>query len=50
MVSDFIDEHDGYLYLSSEQQQQAWKTNPKIAQIARIFLEYGFERDGYQFM
>ena len=41
MVSDFIDKHDGYLYLSSR------TLNPEIAQSVRDFLKYGCERDGY---
>jgi hypothetical protein len=47
MVSDFIDEYDGYLRLTDEQYRQARRVNPQIAQHARIQFEYGVERDGY---
>lgn len=47
MVSDFVDEHDGYLCLTSGQHQQAQMVSPGISQTARVHLEYGCERDGY---
>ena len=47
MVSDFIDEHDGFLRLSEQEHQQAKAVNPSIQQQARVVFEYGSERGGY---
>ena len=47
MVSDFVDEHDGFLCLSHQQHQQAKATNPSIQQHTRVVFEYGSERGGY---
>ena len=47
MVSDFIDEHDGFLRLSEQQHQQAKAVNPNVQQHARVVFEYGSERGGY---
>ena len=47
MVSDFIDEHNGFLALSDEEYQAAKATNPNIRPYAREFLEYGESREGY---
>ena len=46
-VSDFIEEHDGFLQLSLEQYEQAKVTNPNIKLVARTLLEYGESREGY---
>ena len=43
MVSDFIDEYNGFLALTDEQK----KSNPSIKKYAREFLEYGENREGY---
>ncbi len=44
MVSDFIDEHDGFLAFSDEQYAA---TDKKLPKYARKFLEYGQHREGY---
>ena len=43
MVAEFIDEHNGYLQLTPEEQA----ANPSLPKSARAFLEYGAEREGY---
>ena len=47
MVSDFIDEHNGFLALSDEEYDAAKVSNPRIHKYAREFLEYGESREGY---
>lgn len=47
MVSDFIDEHNGFLSLSDDEYRKAKETNPSVKRYAREFLEYGENRDGY---
>ena len=47
MVSDFIDEHNGFLALSTEDYQAAKVTNLAIKPYAREFLEYGETKEGY---
>ena len=47
MVSDFIDEHNGYLRLTEEEFSEAVKNNPQLRRQAREFLEYGKDHDGY---
>lgn len=47
MVSDFIDEHCGFLALSDAEYEAAKKSNPSIKPYAREFLEYGEGREGY---
>ena len=47
MVSDFIDEKNGYLRLTQEEYDQAKQTDPDIWIDARTFLEYGENREGY---
>ena len=47
MVSDFIDEHNGFLALSDEEYKTAKASNPHICKYAREFLEYGEAREGY---
>lgn len=44
MVSDFIDEHSGFLALEYEHAKAA---NPSANKYAREFLEYGESREGY---
>ncbi len=46
MVSDFIDEHNGFLRLSSEELEGARKTDRKFPQEARELFEYGAARAG----
>lgn len=47
MVSDYIDEYNGFLALTDEQFKEAKKSNPSIKKYAREFLEYGENQDGY---
>ena len=47
MVSDFVEEHGGYLKLSPVELVQAKRTYPNIQPAARRLLEYGAEREGY---
>ena len=47
MVSDFVDEYDGYLRLPDEQFACAKEDNPSIVQSARVAFEYGSECGGY---
>lgn len=47
MVSDFIDEHRGFLRLTDAELEDARKTHPEIRQEARELLEYGENRDGF---
>ena len=47
MVSDFIDEHNGFLALSDDEYEQAQATNPRVHKYAREFLDYGESREGY---
>jgi len=44
MVSDFIEQHDGYLQLSEAEAAHAGTSVPKTA---RVLLEYGAEKEGY---
>ena len=47
MVSDFIEEHNGYLRLTDSEYEEARKTNPHVKKQARAFLEYGENKEGY---
>ena len=47
MVSDFVDEHNGFLALTDEEYEQAKQTNPSVKNYARQFLEYGESKEGY---
>ena len=47
MVSDFIDEFDGFLALTEAQYDAAKVSNPGIKKYAQEFLEYGEAREGY---
>ena len=47
MVSDFIDEHNGFLALSDTEYEAAKSSNPRIHKYARAFLEYGESKEGY---
>ena len=41
MVSDFVDQHPGFLAFSSEQYERVKETDPDFPMYAREFLEYG---------
>ena len=47
MVSDFIDEYDGYLRLTDAQFDLSRADNSAISQSVRVVFEYGSERGGY---
>lgn len=47
MISDFIDEHNGYLRLSTEELEVARASNPTFPEQARELFEYGAARSGY---
>ena len=47
MVSDFIDQHSGFLRLNEEEQALAQSSDPEFPVEARALLEYGAEREGY---
>lgn len=47
MVSDFIDELNGYLALTDQEFRQAKSKDKTITQFARETLEYGESREGY---
>ena len=47
MVSDFIDEKNGYLKLTDNEFQRAKAMHPDLRHQAQEFLEYGKEHEGY---
>jgi len=47
MVSDFVDEHNGFLALTDEEYEQSKQTNPSVKKYAWQFLEYGESKEGY---
>ena len=47
MVSDFIDEHNGYLRLCDEEYERSKTCHPGIKIYARKYLEYGENKEGY---
>ena len=47
MLSDFIDEINGFLALNDEEYKVAKESNPQVRQYAREILEYGERRDRY---
>lgn len=47
MVSDFIDEHNGYLRLSDEEYDREKGSHPGLWKEARCFLKIGAEYEGY---
>ena len=47
MVSDFIDEHGGYLHLSPEEHEMVEVNKPDISNRARVVLEFCAQIDGY---
>jgi len=47
MVSDFIDEHSGFLCLSSEEKQVAKLSQPNLPHTARVVFRFGAQGDGY---
>ena len=47
MVSDFIDQHNGYLRLTDTEFAVGKTADPQMVQMARALLEYGAEHEGY---
>ena len=47
MVSDFIDEHNGYLRLCDEEYERSKTCHPGIKIYTRKYLEYGENKEGY---
>lgn len=47
MVSDFIDEHNGYLHLTDEEYEQAHSGHPGLWKDGRFLLKYGTSSEGY---
>lgn len=47
MVSDFIDQHRGYLRLTEAEHTRALASDPDFPGTARATLEYGAEKEGY---
>jgi len=48
MVSDFIDEHNGYLQLTDDELERAKvKYGPDFQREACVLLEYGESKEGY---
>ena len=47
MVSDFVEEHGGYLRLSEDELDVAAEIYPEFPYEARQLLEYGAEKEGY---
>jgi len=47
MVSDFIDEHNGYLALTNDELEEGRKTYADLKQAARVKLKIGAEYEGY---
>ena len=47
MVSDFVDEHNGYLAFTAEEHCLAKETSPSISKSARVLFKYGADKEGY---
>ena len=47
MVSDFIDQYSGFLWLTEEEQALSRASDPHFPAEARALLEYGAEREVY---
>ena len=47
MVSDFIDEHNGFLTLTDTEYEQSKQIYPDLQQHARRLLKYGAEFEGH---
>ena len=47
MVSDFVEEHNGYLALTPEEHDAAKVKFPTIPKSARVLFEYGADKEGY---
>ena len=47
MISDFIEEHNGYLRLAPEEHAIAKLAHPNLPMEARIVFKFGAQGDGY---
>ena len=47
MVSDFVDQHCGYLQLTDREHAAAKATDPDFPKAARVLLEYGADKESY---
>ena len=47
MVSDFIEQHGGYLRLSDQEHDLAKMNDSNFPKTSRVFMEYGGQREGY---
>ena len=47
MVSDFIDQHSGFLQLTDEEHAVATTIDPESPKAARTLMEYGADKEGY---
>ena len=46
MVSDFIEEHNGYFRLMDDEYERFKESHPRIKRQARTYLEYGENKEG----
>ena len=47
MISDFVDEHIGFLAFSDDEYSRVKTRDPDLPMYACAFLEYGEAREGY---
>ena len=47
MVSDYIDQHSGFLRLTDQEYAIATATDPEFPKAARALMEYGADKEGY---
>ena len=47
MVSEFVEQHSGFLRLSDTEHALATASDPNFPKMLRVLLEYGAEREGY---
>ena len=47
MISDFIEEHGGYLQLTTEEHEVAKLSEPNLPLKARVVFKFGSQGDGY---
>ena len=47
MVSDFIEQHGGFLRLDEQEHAVAKTSDPNFPKSARVLMEYGAQREGY---
>ena len=47
MVSDFVDQHNGYLRFTEEEHRRACASDASFPNLAWVLLEYGAKCKGY---